>query len=115
MVLGERLQQIMKQKGVTPTELSERTGIALAHISQLRHGKRNPSRKTLERLSQGLGVSVDEILSSKPPIQSKEYPTDFDKEILLFKEDVRKYGVDGVRTAREMLSVIFRKKPLIKK
>lgn len=114
MKFSDRLQQIMQQKGISPTALSERTGIALAHISQLRHGKRNPSRKTLERLSQALEISLDELLNEMPKAlhQIKDYPqTEFDKEIALFREVAKKYGVDGVRTAREMLPVIFRKKP----
>ena len=108
--MKNRLLQIMELKGVSPTELSERTGIALAHISQLRHGKRNPSRKTLEKLAPALSVTVDELLSDKPLTKAKEYLTDFDKEILLFREEAKKYGVEGVRTAREMLPVIFNKR-----
>lgn len=112
----ERLRLLMLQKSVTPTALAERTGIALSHISQLRHGKRKPSRKTLERISQGLGVTVDELLSAKSPTAPKEYPkSEFDKELLLFREEVKKYGVEGVRTARALLPVIFKKTSLKKK
>ena len=109
---GERLQHIMTQKGVTPTDLSERTGIALSHISQLRHGQRNPSRKTLERLSRGLGVTIDDLLSasSKQASVPKEYPSEFDKEISLFREEAKKYGIESIRTAREMLPLIFKGK-----
>ncbi len=112
MNFPERLQQIMEQKGVKPTELSERTGIALSHISQLRHGQRSPSRKTLERLSLGLGITIDELLSgsTKQSALPKEYSSEFDKEMLLFREEVKKYGVESIRIAREMLPILFGKK-----
>lgn len=110
IVFSDKLQKIMEEKGVSPTVLSERTGIALAHISQLRHGKRNPSRKTLERLASALNVTVDELLSNKPRPTAKEYPTEFDKEVALFREEARKYGTEGVRLARELLPVILKNK-----
>lgn len=109
MEFGTRLCTIMQQKGITPTEMSRRSGLALAHISQLRHGQRNPSRKTLEKLSLVLEVSIDALLGAAPvPTQpATAYPTEIDSELSLLREEAKKYGIDSIRKLRAMLPIIY--------
>ena len=45
-----------QRTGLTQKELSERTGIAQGDISKLERGKANPSLRTLQRLSAGMGM-----------------------------------------------------------
>ncbi|MDE6021571.1 MAG: helix-turn-helix transcriptional regulator [Ruminococcus sp.] len=47
-----------KEKNLTQKELSELTGIAQADISKLENGTANPSVKTLQRLANGMGMTV---------------------------------------------------------
>jgi transcriptional regulator with XRE-family HTH domain len=47
-----------KQSGLTQKELSERTGIAQGDISKLERGSANPSIRTLQRLANGMGMTV---------------------------------------------------------
>lgn len=107
MAFGIRLQQLMEEKGITPTELAERTGIALSHISQLRHGQRSPARKTLLKISEAMDVTIDVLLSKteRPAYR----PTEFDKEMLLFREEARKFGPEIVRRVRESLGKLYGK------
>ena len=44
--------------GITQKELSERTGITQADISRLENGSANPSLKTLQRLAEGMGMTL---------------------------------------------------------
>lgn len=44
--------------GMTQKQLSEVTGIAQADISKLENGNANPSIKTLQRIAEGLGMSM---------------------------------------------------------
>ena len=53
-----------KETGITQTELSKRTGIAQTDISKLERGNGNPSLKTLKRLAEGLGMTLE--LKFKP-------------------------------------------------
>lgn len=48
-----------KKNGVTQKELSERTGIAQADISKIENGNANPSLKTLKRLANGMGMTLE--------------------------------------------------------
>ena len=52
------------EAGITQTELSRRTGIAQTDISKLESGNGNPSLKTLKRLAEGLGMTLE--LKFKP-------------------------------------------------
>jgi len=46
------------EKNITQKELSEITGIAQADISRLERGSANPSIRTLQRLAEGLGMTL---------------------------------------------------------
>ena len=54
-----------KNSGLTQKELSERTGIAQGDISKLENGNANPSIRTLQRLANGMGMTLKvEFLSN---------------------------------------------------
>ena len=44
--------------GMTQKELAEKTGITQADISRLENGNANPSLKTLQRLAEGMGMTL---------------------------------------------------------
>lgn len=43
---------------ITQKELSERTGITQGDISKLENGNANPSIRTLQRLAEGMGMTL---------------------------------------------------------
>ncbi|MDO4197964.1 MAG: helix-turn-helix transcriptional regulator [Erysipelotrichaceae bacterium] len=45
-------------QNITQKELSERTGINQADISKLENGTRNPTIKLLQRLADGMGMTL---------------------------------------------------------
>ena len=45
-------------QGLTQKELSERTGIGQSEISKIESGRRNPSIKMLQRIADGLGMTL---------------------------------------------------------
>ncbi len=47
-----------KQSGLTQKQLAERTGIAQADISKMERGNANPSLRTLKRLADGMGKTL---------------------------------------------------------
>ena len=47
-----------RRSGLTQKELSARTGIAQADISRLEKGNSNPSLKTLQRLANGMDMTL---------------------------------------------------------
>ena len=61
-IIDARISQNMTQK-----ELSERTGINQTEISRLENGSRNPSIKLLQRLAEGMGMTLKLVFTPKEP------------------------------------------------
>ena len=52
-------------RGMTQKELAEATGIAQGEISKLENGTRNPSLKLLQRLAEGMDMTLSVSFSPK--------------------------------------------------
>lgn len=50
--------------GMTGLELARLSGVSNAYISQVEHGKKEPSSEYLALLAEGLGLTVGDILIS---------------------------------------------------
>ena len=61
-----------KAAGLTQKELSERTGIAQGDISKIENGNANPSIRTLQRLANGMGMTIK--LEFVPIVASERAP-----------------------------------------
>ncbi|MFQ6774346.1 cupin domain-containing protein [Cereibacter sphaeroides] len=55
-LIGQRLRQIRKNLALSLSGLSERSGVSVGTLSQLERGLGRPSLRTIERISQALGV-----------------------------------------------------------
>lgn len=60
-----RLRDIRRRRFLTQAELSENSGLTIATISQLEHGRRRPSLWTVRRLAEGLGVRPEKLIDDK--------------------------------------------------
>jgi len=63
-LMGPRLKRIRAQRGVTLTELSERTGISKSTLSRLENGQRRPSLELLLPLAQAYRVPLDDLVGA---------------------------------------------------
>lgn len=55
-LIGQRLRQIRKDLSLSLSDLSERSSVSVGTLSQLERGLGQPSLRTIERISQALGV-----------------------------------------------------------
>lgn len=60
--LGNRIQQIREQRGLTQDDLASRTGISIKHISVLERGVKEPRLATFLKIAEALGVTPNELL-----------------------------------------------------
>ena len=58
MAIVQAMIDAREKIGMTQKELSEKTGITQADISRLENGNANPSLKTLQRLAEGMGMTL---------------------------------------------------------
>ncbi len=66
--LGMRIAYLRKKKNVSQLELSIRSGVSKNYISDLENGRRNPTITILQRLANGLGVSLEKLFQGIVPI-----------------------------------------------
>lgn len=71
-LIGQRLRQIRKDLSLSLSDLSERSGVSVGTLSQLERGMGRPSLRTIERISQALGVPPFWLLD----MPDQESPTD---------------------------------------
>lgn len=60
--LGSRVRTLLSDRGVTQTELAERTGIDRAELNRLINGRRSPRSDEIQRLADALGVATTELV-----------------------------------------------------
>lgn len=59
-----RILELCKQKGITQKDLAEAIGMTPVGLAKAANG--NPTFETLERIAEGLGVSVPELFAPQP-------------------------------------------------
>lgn len=62
MSLGDNIRRLRRDKGWTQPDLAERTGLRVAHISEMEKGKGDPKLSTLYKLMRAFGCSPDSLL-----------------------------------------------------
>ena len=63
MSLGDRLKGIREKRGISQNELSRRTGVRQALISEIESGRKDDTTgKALRRLARELGVTTDYLI-----------------------------------------------------
>ncbi len=60
-LLGARIKELRKSRGLSQYQLSEKIGIDAKHLSRIEVGNSYPSMDTLERISQALGVEMKDV------------------------------------------------------
>ena len=63
--LGQRIRSLRKRQGLTQEEMADKCGLHWTYIGGLERGERNPTLTTMQKVAEGLGVSVHELLDAK--------------------------------------------------
>ncbi len=72
LLLGQRIRELRKSKGLTQERLAELVGIGPANISYIETGKFAPSIENFEKIAQALGVQPVELYMFEPLKSPKE-------------------------------------------
>ena len=82
-LIGKRIQEVRKQQEMTHAELAALTDMSDSYISYIETAKKQASLESLVRISNALGITVDELLSGN----QLHNPTDYQTDIDLLMED----------------------------
>lgn len=66
LLLGHRIKELRKSKGITQEQLAEMVGIGTANISYIETGKFAPSIENFEKIAEALGVQPFELYMFEP-------------------------------------------------
>lgn len=61
----ERLKELRKLRALSQQELAEAAGIGRATLSRIERGETGAHGRTLRRLAEALGVSVEELVRAE--------------------------------------------------
>lgn len=61
-LLGLRIKELRKQKGMSQELLAEESGLSLRTIQRIENGQTNPTGESLKRLSNAVNVNPDELI-----------------------------------------------------
>lgn len=88
--IGKKIKKLRSEKDFSISELAERAGVAKSYLSSIeRNIQSNPSIQFMEKISQVLGVSVNELLSNHPFEENE----DLDDEWLEIVQEAMASGV----------------------
>ncbi|WP_371378330.1 helix-turn-helix domain-containing protein [Sporomusa aerivorans] len=62
----KNLTKIMKLKDMSGYELAKRSDVSQSHISDIIHGKKQPTLPVAKRIADALGVTIDDLIGDKP-------------------------------------------------
>lgn len=99
-MVGERVRNLRRQRGMTQVTLSRQAKLTQQAISDIESGRvKNPGSDTLQKLSAGLGVSIEELtgIPVAEPLSEAEWT-----------EVRRAWDALSLADQRNMLSVIRR-------
>jgi transcriptional regulator with XRE-family HTH domain len=68
---GERIRELRDEKDVSLRELAKKLDVSAAFLSDVELGRRYPSEKVLVKISEALGVAIEDLKSydSRAPIE----------------------------------------------
>ena len=100
---SEHLQQIRQSKGLSQTDLAQRTGLKPAAISHFETGRRKPSFDNLNKLADALGVSMDYLFG-----EAREHASTASSKLL---RDFEKLSLKDQDVVQEMIQILLSKNP----
>ena len=65
--IGDKIRRLRKERGLTQSDLADRSGVSFGAIQNLEAGKRTPRADTIEMLAQALDVSPNKLLGEVIP------------------------------------------------
>ncbi|KIL35417.1 transcriptional regulator [Cohnella kolymensis] len=106
-MIGHNIYRIRKERGLTLSDLSERTGISKSYLSNIeRNLKQNPSIQVMEKIAFVLKVDLKTLLKVTT---DNEIKLPFDKEWFDFMAALIETGIDKQQIHQYKILVEFLK------
>lgn len=104
-VIGKRVAQLRREKGLSQAQLAETMGVAVESISRIERSERNMSIDMLENLCDALHISVKDFFEIKTPSRTE---TPMERDIAKVVALLRSKKPSEVKFAYKVLKDILR-------
>lgn len=72
-LVGQRIQEVRKERGISQSDLAERLSISPSHMSNIETGRTNFGVDIFKRITEVLQISADYLLRSNVPAVTDIY------------------------------------------
>jgi len=96
-LLGARIKELRKAKGLSQEELSEKVGIDSKHLSRIEVGKSYPSLDTLERIANALNVEIKDLFEFMHLSRNRDLTDNISKLLKEADEDKLRLSLKIIR------------------
>ena len=95
-MLGEKIKELRKNKGILQKELADRLSVGKSTVAMWETNKREPDIDTIMKISEFLDVSVDELLGKNAPESNAQLlPSEYIRMIPCFESASAGFGTDA--------------------
>ena len=89
-LLGARIKELRKDRGLTQEQLAERVSLATRYISMIEVGRNAPSLEAIEMIAQSLGVELKALFDYAHLDPDSVAPSAMEQKLQQLPEDKRK-------------------------
>lgn len=98
-VVGARVRELRKEKGMSQEELAHAANLHPTYIGKLERGERNMSIESLEKATQALGITLEQLFRYIKPI-------DHDEESMVMEQIINRLYGKSLKEKRTVLKLI---------
>lgn len=73
-LVGSRIREYRKGKGLSQEELAHRAELHTAHLGRIERGEKNPTLESIEKIVNALGITFEELFSFEDIPSTSEKP-----------------------------------------
>jgi transcriptional regulator with XRE-family HTH domain len=108
MTIGERIKSLRKEKGWSQALLGQMVDLHVGHIGRYEKNKVKPSAKSIKKLAEAFGISINELVrgDEKPTLEGLIK----DKELLRMFQGVEELDEKDKTLAKGFLQLLVMKR-----
>lgn len=102
-LIGMRVREKRQAMHYSQEQLGWDTGMSTTYISHIEAGKRKPSLGALIKISNVLGITLDELLSGNQLHNPTDYQTDIDELMMDCSPEEKRFIYEMLRSSKDIL------------
>ena len=105
-IIGKNIKDIRTARGLTQTELAEKTDLSVQFISYIETGTKHPGLETLIGIAAALGTTMDALLLGNQPGNRQSYQKELQELLDGFSERDRGFITYMIAAYREWVNLL---------